>query len=30
VEVDASHVSMASQPKVVVDLIDTAVRDLGL
>ncbi|HEY2700141.1 MAG TPA: alpha/beta hydrolase [Pseudonocardiaceae bacterium] len=30
VEVDASHVSMASQPKVVVDLIDTAVLDLGL
>lgn len=30
VELDASHASLASQPKAIVDLIDTAVRDLGL
>jgi pimeloyl-ACP methyl ester carboxylesterase len=30
IELDASHASMASQPAAVVDLIEAAVRDLGL
>jgi hypothetical protein len=30
VELDASHASLASQPGAIVDLIETAARDLGL